>query len=163
MEAIPHTNREAAMSTWQDRAYRVLNLFEGSASEEGNRTWQIMNHILDENNEDSYISRDFYNVQQTAGGLPENVSFEDFVTMVSGHVRDELQSSSFEDSMSDEDIRNAALAFDDNIRRHIRFLNGVVHQIAPGEVHLGLWELILHSRENQRSIYSCYRDYLVDA
>jgi hypothetical protein len=35
------------------------------------------------------------------------------------------------------------MSFDTNIRHHITFLNGVVHQIAPGDVHLALWNLIL--------------------
>jgi hypothetical protein len=149
--------------SWQDRAYRALNLLEGSGSEEGDRTWQIVNHVLDESHRDDYISRDFYNVQQTAGGLPEGVSFDDYVGMISGHVRSELESSSFDESMSDDDFRTAALSFDDSIRRHIRFLNGVVHQGAPGEVHVGLWDRILASRNDGSSIYSCYSDYLVDA
>lgn len=151
------------MSMWQDRAYRILNLFEGSADEDGDRTWQIMNHVLDENNQDDYISRDFYNVQQTAGGLPEGVTFEGFLSAVSGHVRDELQGGSFDEGLGDDDIRTAGLSFDDNIRRHIRFLNGVVHQGAPGEVHLGLWEKILQDRDNGQSVYSLYHGYLVDA
>ncbi len=151
------------MATWQARAQRGLTLFEGSGSDEGDRTWQIFNHILDESNRDDYISRDFFNVQQTAGGLPEGVSFEQFVSMISGHVRSELEGSSFDESLGDDDFRVAALAFDDNIRRHIRFLNGVVHQAAPGEVHRSLWDLILGARNESNSIYSCYREYLVDA
>ena len=150
------------MATWQDRAQRGLTLFEGS-SEEGDRTWQIFNHILDESNLDDYISRDFFNVQQTAGGLPEGTSFEQFLAMVSGHVRDELQGSSFDDDLSDDDFRSAALTFDDSIRRHIRFLNGVVHQGAAGEVHLTLWDRILSARSDGSSIYSCYGEFLVDA
>jgi hypothetical protein len=149
--------------SWQDRAYRLLGLFEGSDTEAGDRTWQIMNHVLDENNQDDYISRDFYNVQQTAGGLPEEVSFDSYLAAITGHVRDELQGSSFDESLGDDDLRTAGLTFDDNIRRHIRFLNGVVHQGAPGEVHLALWEKILQDRDNGRSIYSIYSSYLVDA
>jgi hypothetical protein len=151
------------MANWQARAQRGLRLFEGSGNDEGDRTWQILNHILDESHRDDYISRDFFNVQQTAGGLPPGLSFEQFVSMVSGHVRSELEGSSFDDGLGDDDFRTAALTFDDNIRRHIRFLNGVVHQAAPGEVHRGLWDLILGARNDSNSIYSCYRDYLVDA
>jgi hypothetical protein len=157
------TQRRRKMATWQDRATRGLTLFEASSSDEGDRTWQIFNHILDEANLDDYISRDFYNVQQTAGGLPEGVSFEQFLAMISGHVRDELEGSSFDDSVSDDDFRAAALSFDDNIRRHMKFLNSVVHQAAAGEVHLKLWDKILRKRDQAMSIYSCYRDYLVDA
>lgn len=151
------------MGLWQDRAYRGLTMLEADGTEEGGRTWQILNHVLEESNRDDYISRDFYNVQQTAGGLPEGVTFEQFVSAIAGRVRAELESSSFDEGLSDEDFRVAALSFDDSIRRHIRFLNGVVHQGAPGEVHLGLWDLILRSRDDDTSIYACYRDYLVDA
>src|SRR5437764_11403683 len=114
------------MATWQDRAQRGLTLFEGSSSEEDDRTWQIFNHVLDEENRDDYIGIDFFNVQQTAGGLPEGVSFEQFVSMISGHVRRQLDGSSFDEDISDDDFKNAARTFDDVIRRHIRFLNGVV-------------------------------------
>ena len=151
------------MATWQDRAHRGLTLLEGSGDAEGDRTWQIFNHILDESKRDDYISHDFFNVQQTAGGLPEGVSFEQYVAMISGHVRSELEGSSFNEDLGDGDFRTAALTFDDNIRRHMRFLNGVVHQAAAGEVHRGLWELILSSRNDDNSIYTCYRDFLVDA
>jgi hypothetical protein len=148
--------------TWQDRADRGLVLFEGAGTDEGDRTWQILNHVREEGNNDEYISRDFYNVQQTAGGLPEGVSFEAFVGAVAGHVRSELDGGGFDEGLSDDDFRTAALSFDDNIRRHIRFLNGIVHQAAPGEAHLKLWEYILAARSDDRSLYSCYRDYLVD-
>jgi hypothetical protein len=150
------------MANWKDRAERGLVLFEGAGSDEGDSTWQILNHILDESNRDDYISADFFNVQQTAGGLPPGLSFEKFVSMISGHVRSQLEGSSFGDDISDDDFKTALLTFDDAIRRHIRFLNGVVHQAAPGEVHTGLWELILATRSDDRSIYSCYRDYLVE-
>jgi len=148
---------------WQERANRALVMFEGSADENEDRTWQIFNHILDEANSDEYISKDFFNVQQTAGGLPPGVTFDDFIVMVAGHVRAQLGSSSFDEALDDDNFKIAALAFDENIRHHIRFLNGVVHQIAPGEVHLQLWERILNARSDDLSVYSCYRDFLVDA
>jgi hypothetical protein len=151
------------MATWQDRAQPGLTLFEGAGSREGDRTWQILNHILDESNLDDYISRDFFNVQQTAGGLPEGVSFEQFVALIQGHVRSELEGSSFDEGLGDNDFQTAALTFDDNIRRHMRFLNGVVHQGAPGEVHRSLWDMILSARNDSASVYSCYRDFLIDA
>lgn len=149
--------------SWQERAQRALTMFEGSSDDNENRSTQIFNHVLDESNRDDYISKDFFNVQQTAGGLPDGMSFDDFVAMVAGHVRDELESSSFDEALADSDFRVAALSFDDSIRRHIRFLNGVVHQAAPGEVHVGLWNLILSSRADDTSIYAVYRDFLVDA
>jgi hypothetical protein len=149
--------------TWQDRAQRAINLFAGSSDDNENRSSKVFSHVLNESNRDDYISKDFFNVQQTAGGLPNGVSFDDFVAMVAGHVRDQLMSESFDEGLGDDDFRVAALTFDDSIRRHIQFLNGVVHQAAPGEVHLGLWDLILKSRSDDTSIYSVYRDYLVDA
>jgi hypothetical protein len=77
-----------------------------------------MNHVLEETKRDDYISRDFYNVQQTAGGSPEGVSFDGYLAAITGHVRDELMSGSFDEVLGDEDIRTAALTFDDSIRRH---------------------------------------------
>lgn len=151
------------MTVWQDRANRGLVLFEGADSDEGDRTWQIFNHILDENNSDEYISRDFFNVQQTAGGLPEGISFEQFLSMIAGHVRNEIEGSGFDENLDDNGFRAAALTFDDSIRRHIRFLNGVVHQAAVGEVHRKLWDKILGDRSDSRSIYTLYQDFLVDA
>jgi hypothetical protein len=147
--------------TWQDQANRALTMFEGSSDDNEDRSWQIFNHVLDESNRDDYISHDFFNVQQTAGGLPDGVTFDDFVDMVAGHVRAELDS--FEDGLSDDDFKLAALTFDDVIRRHISFLNGVVHQAAAGQVHMQLWNLILNSRSDDTSIYAVYRDFLVDA
>jgi hypothetical protein len=147
---------------WQQRAGRGLSLFEGDPSDQGNRTWEIFNHILDDTHRDDYVSKDFFNVQQTAGGLPEGYDFDRFLTNVLGHVRAELESSNFADEIDDQTFRTAAVTFDDNIRRHISFLNGVVHQGAPGEVHLALWNLILSSRSDDNSVYACYRDYLVD-
>lgn len=146
---------------WQDQANRALTMFEGSTDDHEDHSWQIFNHVLDESNRDDYISHDFFNVRQTAGGLPEGVTFDDFVSMVAGHVRAELDT--FEDNLSDDDFKLAALTFDDTIRRHIAFLNGVVHQAAAGEVHVALWNLILSSRSDDTSIYAVYRDFLVDA
>jgi hypothetical protein len=148
---------------WQDRAGRALTLFEGSDDVNEDRSWQIFNHVLDESNRDDYISKDFFNVQQTAGGLPDGMTFNDFVALVAGHVRAELDSGSFDENIGDDDFRTAALTFDNVIRRHIGFLNGVVHQAAPGEVHMQLWNLILSSRSDDTSVYALYRDYLVDA
>jgi hypothetical protein len=151
------------MATWQDRANRGLVIFEASNSDEGDRTFQIFNHILDENNFDDFISKDFFNVQQMAGGLPEGVSFDAFLDLITAHVRTELENSAFDEALDDNDFRTASLSFDEVIRQHIRFLNGVVHQVAAGEVHRSLWDLILSARNDSRSIYSCYKEFLIDA
>ena len=151
------------MAEWQDRANRALTLFEASPDDAGDRTWQIMNHVLGDGNYDDYVSRDFYNVQQTAGGLPDGVSFESFLASVIGRVKSELSGDGFSEDLGDDDFKTAAVTFDASIRQHIAFLNGVVHQAAPGEVHLNLWNYILAARGNDLSIYALYRDYLVDA
>jgi len=151
------------MADWQETANRGLALLDGDSSDEASRTSCLSEHIQNEGNRDDYISKDFFNVQQTAGGLPEGMTFEDFVSLIAGHIRDDFTSESFAPEMSDDDFRIALMSIDENIRRHIQFLNGVVHQIAPGEVHLGLWQLILNSRSDDQSPYSCYRDYLVDS
>jgi hypothetical protein len=138
-------------------------MLEGTTDDNEDRTWQILNHVLDESKRDDYISRDFFNVRQTAGGLPDGLTFDDFVAAVAGQVRAELESDSFSEDVGDDDFRVAIGTFDDSIRRHIRFLDGVVHQSAAGEVHVALWELILASRADDASIYSLYRDFLIDA
>jgi hypothetical protein len=150
--------------SWQERAQRALRVLDGDPDGNAERSRRIYNHVLNESNRDEYISRDFFNVQQTAGGLPEGMTFDDFLRLVAGHVRQELEGSgSFADEVGDADFRTAALSIDESIRRHISFLNGVVHQGAPGEAHLQLWDFILRSRDDDASVYSCYRDFLVDA
>ncbi|HVO63748.1 MAG TPA: hypothetical protein VMT53_22685 [Terriglobales bacterium] len=151
------------MADWHDSANRALSLLQSDSSDAGTRTTRILNHVLDEQNLDSYISKDFYNVQQTAGGLPDTLPMQQFVDAITGHVRDDLGTSSFDFTLSDDDFRTALMSIDSNIVRHMEFLNGVVHQIAPGQVHQALWQLILDSRNDDSSIYSCYRDFLVDA
>jgi hypothetical protein len=151
------------MADWQATAARALTLLNGDTSDAGGRTQCIVNHILDQSLRDDYISKDFFNVQQTAGGLPPGVTMADFVATISGHVRDDFASSSFDPSMSDDDFRTALMSIDDNIRRHIVFLNGAVHQAAAGDVHKALWQLILDSRSDPASVYTCYQDYVVDA
>jgi len=151
------------MTTWQDRANRALVMFEASDSDEGDRSFQIFNHILDTNNFDDFISKDFFNVQQTAGGLPDGMKFEDFLGSIAGRVRTLLEGAGFDEELGDDDFRTSALSFDDVIRQHIRFLNGVVHQAAPGKVHVNLWNFILAAKSEPRSIYSIYKEFLVEA
>ena len=131
-------------------------MFGGSTDDHEARSWQIFSHVLNESNRDDYISRDFFTVRQATGGLPDGVTFEDFVTMVAGHVRAEL--GTFEDDLNDDDFKLEALTFDDSIRQHLDFLEGVVHRAAPGEVHLRLWNLIQDARHHEISIYALYRD-----
>jgi hypothetical protein len=151
------------MVDWKATATRGLDILDGDASDAGVRTRAIINHVLDESLHDDYISKDFFNVQQTAGGLPDGVSMADFLAMITGHVRDNLSSSSYDPAISNDDFRVALMSIDENIRRHIAFLNGVVHQAAAGEVHRALWQFILDARGDPSSTYTCYRDFIVDA
>jgi hypothetical protein len=64
------------MADWHDTAKRALSILDGDTSDAGVRTVNIVNHVLDENNCDDYISKDFFNVQQTAGGLPDTVTMD---------------------------------------------------------------------------------------
>jgi len=87
---------------------------------------------------------------------------DQFIAAITGHVRQSLGMSNFNDDMDDDNFRTALMSFDSNIRHHITFLNGVVHQIGAGDVHKALWNLILDSLKDSNSIYSCYTDYLQD-
>jgi hypothetical protein len=155
------------MSDWHDVANRGLSLLSGDSSDEATRTVCILKHVLVESKSDMYISKDFFNVQQTAGGLPPDITMDQFIDMIAGHVRGAgdsdpgLGGSSFDGTLPDNDVRSALLTFDDMIRRHIRFLNGVVHQAAPGDVHVALWNLILAALNDPNSIYGdCYKDFI---
>jgi hypothetical protein len=55
--------------------------------ERGKRTLCMLNNILDSNKRDDYASKDFYHVQQTAGGLPDGQTFDWFLGTVLGHLR----------------------------------------------------------------------------
>jgi hypothetical protein len=55
--------KEHTMADWHDAANRALTLLQSDSSDAGTRTTCIINHVLDENNLDSYISKDFFNVQ----------------------------------------------------------------------------------------------------
>ena len=83
---------------------------------------RILNHVLDVSNSDMYISKDFFNVQQTAGGatagrydgirsssLLQAMSAEP-VTMIRDWVEVVLMNS-----LPDDDVRGALLTFDDTI------------------------------------------------
>jgi hypothetical protein len=151
------------MADWRESAARALSLLDGDPSDEATRTRCMINHVLDEGQGDGYISKDFFNVQQTAGGLPDTLTMDQFLGAITGHIREDLAKSNFDPEASDDDFRTSLMALDSNITRHIRFLNGVVHQAAAGEVHLALWNLILASRSDPNSIYTCYQQYLVNA
>ena len=160
-----------AGDTWESRAKRGLTLLDDS-NDTARRTRCMLKKILDSNNRDDYVSRDFYNVQQTAGGLPEGHDFAWFLAKILGHLRGQtpyadtadygLMSSNLSPDVSDADFKKAVLSFDDLIYRHITFLNGVVHQAAAGEVHVKLWNWILDQLKDDTSLYACYRDIVKD-
>jgi hypothetical protein len=153
-----------ADDTWLTRAQRCVSLLDPNDGKQ-QITICLLNKILDSNVSDLYISKDFYNVQQTAGGLPPTMTFNDFVNRVAGHIREELMYDLYSPDRSDDDVRQSLLGigkWDSNIQYHFRFLNGIVHQIAPGEVHVALYNFILDAVGDDNSIYSCYRDILVD-
>src|SRR5207248_3308889 len=124
--------RSRSMTDWHDTANRALSVLADDNSDASVRMKKIVNLILDENNRDDYISKDFFNVQQTAGGLPDPLTMDQFVAMIQGHIRDDFGrtagGSSFDPALSDDDLKTGVLAIDENIRHHIGFLNGVVHQ-----------------------------------
>jgi hypothetical protein len=89
-------DQEGDMADWKATAARGLTLLDGDTSDAAVRTRAIISHILDESLHDDYISKDFFYVQQTAGGLPDGVSMSQFLDMITGHVRDDFSSSSFD-------------------------------------------------------------------
>src|SRR5215831_4599345 len=113
------------MADWHDTAKRALGILSGDTSDDAARTVAIVNHILDENNADDYISKDFYNVQQTAGGLPDTITMDQFLTAITGHVRDDFghtdSGGSYDPALGDDDFKTAAMSIDANIRHHITF------------------------------------------
>jgi len=66
------------MAEWEDRANRGIGLLDGSTDEQ-KHTICMLNRILDTGNRDDYVSKDFFNVQQTAGGLPPDIIFDGFL------------------------------------------------------------------------------------
>ena len=149
---------------WLSRAQRCVSLLDPSDDSQ-TVTICMLNKIQDPDVSDLYISNDFYNVQQTAGGLPDTMTFQQFVDRVAGHLRVELMKDLYAPTVNDDDVRYALLGngmWDTNIRYHFRFLNIQVHQAGAGEVHKALWNLILDSVGNDKSIYSCYRNIFID-
>jgi hypothetical protein len=153
-----------ADDTWLTRAQRCVSLLDPSDDSQ-TVTNCILNKIQDPAVSDLFISIDFYNVQQTAGGLPPTMTFRDFVDRIAGHIRVELMKDNFAPSQSDDDVLASLTGmgkWDTNIRYHFQFLNVQVHQAGAGVVHQQLWNLILDSVKDDNSIYSCYRDIFID-
>jgi hypothetical protein len=150
--------------TWLTRAQRCVSLLDPT-DPPSMITIGILNKIQNADVDDTFISIDFYNVQQTAGGLPDTMTFQDFLDRVAGHIRVEIMKDLYGPNQSDDDVRQSLLGggkWDANIQHHFRFLNGIVHQIAPGDVHVKLYNWILDHIGDDNSIYSCYRGLIVD-
>jgi hypothetical protein len=155
---------------WQTRVQRGLALLDSSQPDQA-RTLCMLNKILDTSTRDDFLN-DYFNIQQTAGGLPDSFPFDQFREQVSAHLRQVLN---IQPTMTDNDgnttampepdddgLRMQLLAPDHTLVQIFGFLNGTVHQAAPGVVHIGLWNYVLDSTKDDRSIYSCYRDIFVD-
>jgi hypothetical protein len=155
---------------WQQRVRRALTLLDSSQPDQA-RTICMFNKVLDTNTDDSVVS-DYYNIQQTAGGLPDGVSFETFLGQVSIHMREMLnkqvtltdEQGQVTVAPDDDDgpFRDLMLGPDHQIVQIFGLVNATVHQAAPGDVHIKLYNFILDSLKNDRSLYSCYRDIFVD-
>lgn len=150
------------MADGRESAKPALALLDGASSDEGSRTKVRITHVLDESHSDGSSSKDVFNVPQTAGGLPDTITMDQCIAAITSLLREDLAQSNVDSEMRDDDVRIALLSVDSNIRRPITFLNGGVHHIAPGEVHLALWKRMLDSRSDPHSIYQCYAEYLVD-
>jgi hypothetical protein len=149
----------AAAGDWRETADRALGLLDGS---DDARTICMLKKIKDDGTDDRFVS-DYYNVQQTAGGLPEDVSFDSFVDMISSKLRDQLgKDSLYPSDISDDDLRSGVRTYDNVIRRIFGFLNANVHQAGAGEAHKQLWNYILDQTKVSSSLYSCYSDTFID-
>src|SRR5271165_3715829 len=124
---------------WRQRIQRGLPLLDSSQPDQA-RTICMLSKILDDSARDDFLN-DYYNIQQTAGGLPDTVPFEQFLGQVSAHLRDVMN---VQPTMTDEDgnttvmpepdddgLRQMMLAPDHMIVQIFGFLNGTVHQAAP--------------------------------
>ncbi|HZS41813.1 MAG TPA: hypothetical protein VFF06_33520 [Polyangia bacterium] len=155
---------------WQQRVNRALALLDSSQPDQA-RTICMFNKVLDTSNNDDYVS-DYYTIQQTAGGLPDGVSFERLLGQVSTNIRTDLNTQrTFTDESGnvtvspepgDDDFREWMLGADHQIVKIFGLVNATVHQAAPGDFHIKLYNYILDSLKNSRSLYSCYGDIFVD-
>ena len=155
---------------WQQRVRRGLGLLDASQPDQA-RTICMLNKVLDTGNNDDYVS-DYYTIQQTAGGLPDGVSFDQMLGQVSTHIRQDLNTqrtltdengqTTVSPDPDDDGFREWMLGADHQIVKIFGLVNATVHQAAPGDFHIKLYNFILDSLKNDRSLYSCYRDIFVD-
>jgi len=142
---------------WRSTADRALDLLDSGKDA---RTICMLKKAKEDGTDDRYVA-DYYNIQQAAGGLPENVSFEQFLNGVSYKLREQLGKDSY-DGLSDDELTEAVRTYDGVIFRIFRFLNSNVHQAAAGEVHKALYNYILDNTKNSSTLYSCYKETFVD-
>ncbi|HEV8632061.1 MAG TPA: hypothetical protein VGV61_17230 [Thermoanaerobaculia bacterium] len=152
--------RPALAIEWRETADRAISLLDSSDDADA-RIICMLNKVKDDATDDRYIS-DYYNVQQTAGGLPENVTFERFVEMASTHTRDWLSKDGLWKDMTDDEIRSGIRSMDAVILKIFGFLNANVHQAGAGNLHVALWNYILDNGKNASSLYSCYSGTFID-
>jgi hypothetical protein len=143
---------------YRETANRAIDLLDAS---DDSRTICMLQKVQAEGTDDRYVA-DLYNVKQTAGGLPEGVSFETFLNGVSYRLREQLGKDSLYKDASDDDVRSGVRTYDNVIRQVFTYLNANVHQAAAGEVHKELWNHILDQTKNSSSLYSCYSGTFVD-
>jgi len=144
---------------YTETANRAIKLLDPA---DDSRTICMLKKVQEEGTDDRYVA-DYYNVKQTAGGLPEGVSFEKFLNGISFHMRDQLgKDGVYGSDASDDDVKNGVRTFDTVIRQIFDYLNANVHQAAAGEAHKELWNYILDQTKVSSSLYSCYSSTFVD-
>jgi hypothetical protein len=141
-----------------ETANRAIKLLDES---EDSRTICMLKKVQEQGTDDRYVA-DFYNIKQTAGGLPADVSFESFLNSVSYRLRDQLGKDSLYGDVSDDEVKANVRTYDSVIRQIFNYLNANVHQAAAGEVHKELWNHILDQTKVSSSLYSCYSGTFVD-
>jgi hypothetical protein len=143
---------------YTETANRAIKLLDAS---EDSRTICMLKKVQEDGTDDRFVA-DFYNIKQTAGGLPEGVSFETFLNGVSNRLREQLGKDSLYGDVSDDDLKSGVRTYDSVIRQIFHYLNANVHQAAPGEAHKELWNYILDHTKVSSSLYSCYSGTFID-
>ncbi len=148
----------AAAVDWRDTVNRAIPLLDSSND---SRTICMLEKIKEDGADDRFVA-DYFNVQQTAGGLPDGVSFGDFVNMISNKLRDQLGKDSLYGNVTDDELASGVRTYDNVIYKIFKFVNANVHQAGAGEVHKQLYGYILDNTKNSSTLYSCYSSTFVD-
>jgi len=148
----------ASAADWKVNAERAKKLLGDS---DVDKRTKCMGDVALRDGTDDRVANDFWNIQQTAGGLPEHLSFEKFVELVSLKYREYLGKDMWTD-LSDEEFVDGLRPLDGNTLKVFDFLNGTVHQAGAGNAHRCLWNYILFGTHDSDSMYSCYSEVFVD-